>query len=72
MKADYYNIKIDVITFANVAQSISIYNVYNLLLIFITSKNSSFILFKLAKGLRNGRVKSIYLVIKNFNLYHPY
>ena len=71
-KIDYYNIKIDVITFAGVAQSIRIYNVYNLLPIFTISKNSSFTLFKLTKGLRSGRVKSIYLIVENFNLYYPY
>ena len=72
VKADYYSIKIDVITFAGAAQSIRIYNVYNLSPIFTTSRDSPFTLLKLAEGLRSGRVKSTYLVVEDFNLYHPY
>ena len=71
-KADYYSMEIDVIIFAGVAQSIRIYNVYNLSPIFTTSRNSPSTLLKLAKGLRSGRVKSTHLVVEDFNLYHPY
>ena len=71
-KADYCSIEIDVITSASVAQSIRIYNVYNLSPISTTSRNSPFTLFKLAEGLRSGRVKSTHLVVEDFNLHHPY
>ena len=71
-EVDYYSIKIDVIIFAGVAQAIRIYNVYNLLFIFTTSRNSPFTLFKLVKGLRNSRAKNTYLVVKDFNLHHSY
>ena len=72
VEADYYSMEIDVITFAGVAQSIRIYNVYNPSPIFTTSRDSPFTLFKLAEGLRSGRVESTYLMIGDFNLYHPY
>ena len=72
VEADYYSIKIDVIIFAGVAQSIRIYNVYNLSPIFTTSRDSPFTLPKLAKGLRSGRAESTHLVVGDFNLHHPY